>query len=370
MRLPHYPPGTPTLVLHIGAPKCGSSAIQAYLGANAAALAPYGFLVPDCEFGVGGQTGGYQIWYLEQVASLDDPTAALTERLTALARHMRENGFHTALASAENISGRIELIEPFVTAATAAGLDLRVVLYIRRQDSYIISAYQQWGAKNFASVKEYALGGGAPAPWSWIADPWALAVGRERFRLRLFQRGALHGGDIVQDYVQELGLPTEGMADIERVNRSYDEYLVELGAEVRDVFEGPHDNGFFETMERLLGENAYKKGSSSHLLTYGQRRLCMRYYRSDNRKLRKAYLPDWPRAELFDPPRRDEVIELSQIDRLKKREAVLTRSVYALTQRVIALEAALQSAAAAVPAAAEENVPAPEACKVADEAGG
>jgi len=49
------------LIIHIGAGKCGSSAIQAYLGANAAALRAQGVLIPGLDLTTNARVYGQQI---------------------------------------------------------------------------------------------------------------------------------------------------------------------------------------------------------------------------------------------------------------------------------------------------------------------
>ncbi|WP_425065266.1 hypothetical protein [Reyranella sp.] len=94
---------------------------------------------------------------------------------------------------------------------------VRIVIYLRRQDAYYVSAYAQH------------VRGGSTAAWmspesfdhlvldyQVLLDRWESAFGRERICVRVFERGQLTGNDAVADFMSFVGCPLAGAVNVER----------------------------------------------------------------------------------------------------------------------------------------------------------
>ena len=53
------------LIVHIGAGKTGSSAIQKFLSLNCSVLAEHGVLIPGCKLDLESECLGEQIWFFQ-----------------------------------------------------------------------------------------------------------------------------------------------------------------------------------------------------------------------------------------------------------------------------------------------------------------
>jgi len=329
------------LIVHIGAPKCGSSAIQIHLALNEKTLADQGVLVPSVNLDIGGVVEGHQVWFIEDLKSRTDAVEWLSSRLSGLAAHMDANGMHTAILSAENIIGYPWLANIFQEASV--GFDIQIIIYVRRQDEFIISSWQQWGLKEFGSLREYTRKDNPILEkWGAILAPWELTIGSSRIMLRPFRRDMLVDGDVVTDFFNALDLSQDGMIPVPGpTNPSYDEHLGDLAHRIRDVFAGPHDFRFFQVMESLLGEKSFKSRGASHLMSLAERREFLARYDADNNALRDRYLPEFGNRPLFDPPGAETVALLSDTEKLRAENGVLIRSVYLLAQGIESLEAKL-----------------------------
>ncbi|WP_413718515.1 hypothetical protein [Silicimonas sp. MF1-12-2] len=116
-------------------------------------------------------------------------------------------------------------------------------------------------------------------------------------------------------------------------NPSFDEALARLAHRVRDVFDGPHDNRFYDVMARLLGQAAFKKGAASSLMSLEKRREILNVYEAENEALKARFLPHQAAGPLFPLPCADDVIEKTDAEQLSDDIAMLTRTVYALAAR-------------------------------------
>jgi hypothetical protein len=198
-----------TLHLHIGAPKTGSSAIQAFLTLNREAFqAATGIHYPESANdkrvlkGKPTAGNGAKIGKL-----LRAKRRGAVDEAIALARTEVDRGAAQLLLSNEGFwSVPNETMAGFVEALQDAA-EIHFLFYARPQVRHVESAYlqvlgnrgfegdiaayfDQLGRKFFAGSKLKALGG---------------MVGRERVTVRKYDRKALVGGDVVDDFLDVFG---------------------------------------------------------------------------------------------------------------------------------------------------------------------
>lgn len=320
------------VVLHIGGSKCGSSAIQASLRQNTETLTSMGVAVPDQNLSLASDVTGEQIWLFENAAAKGEESG-LASQLRKTANLAQEKGFNTLIASAENICNHPSFAAPLADALT--GIDVKVVLYVRRQDDFLISGWQQWHLKQFDSLASFLADRvGRVANWYEMICPWAEAFGDDNIVVRPFVRDRLKDSDVVADFYHQTGVEAGNLKPLERVaNPSFDEALGRIAHRVRDVFEDQHDNRFYEVMVRLLGPAALKSGSASSLLDFETRARILARYRDDNEALKARFLPELGNQPLFRPLKPADVLETSEAAKLSEEMAMLTRAIYALAQR-------------------------------------
>lgn len=328
------PQGDSELILHIGGAKCGSSAIQAYLRQNADALAERNILLPGNRLDFASEVTGEQIWAFEDAVTSGPGMADLPGRLSSLMNTADEKGAHRVILSAENICNHPELAK--VVAQARGNRGLKVVFYVRRQDDFLISSWQQWHLKVFGSLEAYLADRvGRVGNWYSMITPWADVFGDDNVIVRPFVRDQLKEGDVVADFCDAAELDSSGLAPLARAaNPSFDEALARLAHRVRDVFDGPHDNRFYEVMVRLLGQDALKKSSASSLLPLETRRRILTRYREENDALRDRFLPEMDNRPLFRPPSEKNVLMQSESQKTSDDIAMLTRCVYALAEKL------------------------------------
>ena len=326
------------VILHIGGAKCGSSAIQAFLKQNVAALAERGVLVPGKALDFASKVTGEQIWAFENGVAGGIEATGLSGRLEALLSAADEMGAARMILSAENMCNHAALAP--VLARATQGREVRVVFYVRRQDDFLISSWQQWYLKLYASVEAFLADRvGRVACWHAMILPWAEAFGDDRITVRPFVRDRLAGGDVVTDFLDITGLSSSGLEPLaQAANPSFDEALGRLAHGARDLFENQHDNRFYEVMVRLLGDRALKRGSASSLLDLDTRHRILSRHAEDNEALRARFLPQLP-SPLFTPPRAADVRTESDEKRRSDEIAMLTRAVFHLAEKIERLEA-------------------------------
>ena len=332
------------LLLHVGGPKCGSSAIQAALAANSAALAARGvMLASDRMEAEGGFIHG-QVGYFDELKGRPDAAAELAGRFRQLAVAMDERAADTLVISAENLLLRAGAADMLIPPARAAGFTPEVVAYVRRCDDFLIAAWQQWGIKTHDSPEAYWQDHGFP---SWLAalSAWEEQAGLQALKVFPFRRDIFPEGDVAAHFFEVSGLSFPGMVRPMPVNPSTSEHLSDLMNRARDLFADENDNDVLGTLAPLIGPAAYKSGSASYFLTLDQRRALLEQAQADDEALKARYLPQFGAAPLFPPLRPEQVVECSEIDKLRAENALLLRAVHTLGQRLSALETRTAKAA-------------------------
>ena len=201
------PPARKTLILHAGMGKTGTTAIQHTFWNNRAALARAGIAYPA----IGAASGAH---HLISPHIMADPTAQMPWR-----RHLAPGEWAPKVAALPEprvfmSSELISSAEPDQIAAFCAALapffDLRLCLYLRRQDDMIAAGYAQ-GVKAGTQrppLEKILENQSNRFNYMETIAPWEAALGRDHLIILPYERGQFHAGDLIRDVLfRTLGLP-------------------------------------------------------------------------------------------------------------------------------------------------------------------
>jgi len=226
------------LVLHIGAHKTGTTAIQGSLVDAYDSLLARGILYPRA-----GRLGtGHDQLARELYVDVSPPVTETMSHLELL-EEVRAVRPSAVVVSAEDLSAPNPR-ERAIAWASHLGEELqpremRVVAYVRPQWEYIASSYAQrvkQGATRlpFEQHLEWAFGeGSARFDYCQRFDAWREAFG-DRLEIRLYAPELLRGGDVVSDFWRAVGLGSPPEADNEYSNRR-------LGAVTTEMLRALHE---------------------------------------------------------------------------------------------------------------------------------
>jgi hypothetical protein len=282
-------------ILHIGAGKTGSSAIQAFLRDNVPALNLLGFAIPGSDFRFVPQISGHQVFGFQKF--FDAEGVGLFHRLNFM---MQAREGRTVVLSAENISNgeNYRYFRKFCQEFRT-----KVIFYIRRQDDYLASAWQQWFGKVHADIDAWLDGAMRhSAHWGDTIDRWSEIIGAGEVVPRVFERQYFQAGDVVRDFALALGLDATELGELtfteREINSSFSHVITSLVAGRRDVFENAHDDKFYKFVTGLTGRR-YIGGGDISLISRAGRERIVEHYRAENERVRARYFPE--RAALFAP---------------------------------------------------------------------
>ena len=205
--------------------------------------------------------------------------------------------------SAENLS-QTETRGAAWFSEVAHAYDTEVVIYLRRQDELLLSAWRQWYAKIYSDFWGWLVTQvGLLGDWRSVLNQWENVVGRDSMRVRLYERRRLISEDVVRDFSQylvesavTLDLKPDGI-----INPSFSDAVVDLlpGA---GLFSDIHDSGFYEFLTEMVGDACYKRDGEAPI-TFDQRAGILERYAESNAWVRENYFAeeDMPKT-LFEPP--------------------------------------------------------------------
>jgi hypothetical protein len=314
------------LILHIGANKTGSSAIQAFLRLNSKQLNTLGYLIPDKELGTSDRITGEHVFAFQDMINRSD-----RPMLESKFQNLLNSDSKVVIASAENLSNRANF-QFFKNILTA--VNCKVILYIRRQDELLTSSWQQWNSKREKDFNAWLiLALQRLGHWRHCIEGWEKVVGAGNVIIRIFQTADLVNGDVVDDFVSVIGL-TDRMQSFVRdgrlVNPSYSDLITPIVSGSKFIFAGEHDNEFYDMVGKLTGEY-YTSQKKISLLSPQQRDSIIEYYRLENENLCKTYFPNRPR--LFANVEHSKYDYLSRDELTQRQMQLLATLIFAMYKR-------------------------------------
>lgn len=275
------------LIVHIGANKTGSSSIQDFLWNNRKALRQGGLLVPGEKFKLLSPNRGTTAEF-ENLIKSPNGSRILADAIIKLADTAPEG--HTILLTAENLAAHPAA--PALFSDLAQYFELEIKLYVRRQDEYLISSWQQWYSKVGSDFWAWITSSiGTLGDWRRYIENWEKLVAPANISVRVFERAKLDSGDVVVDFYNRLHLDTS-FADLKyqrrKLNPGLSEAVIDLVKGNKTIFKNAHDGGFHEFVQNMTGDT-YMKSSRQSPITFEQRTAILSRYAESNRWLQQNY---------------------------------------------------------------------------------
>lgn len=131
-------------VLHLGLPKCGSSALQIRLAASAGRLRDHGGFYPiHRPEGPRSVSMGHMALAIDLAQAKGGASPMLADYLD----QFEHSGARTLILSSESLAARVRMIRN-ATVAPLNAFDLDLALFTRRADAYAVSSYKHLVRRN------------------------------------------------------------------------------------------------------------------------------------------------------------------------------------------------------------------------------
>lgn len=322
------------LIVHIGANKTGSSAVQRFLSMNNLALCEEGIIVPGGNLQVSDKTPGNHVFGLQRL--LDAPLEGRKQLEGALDAVDAAYPEATAiLLSAENLTANPAAPSLFENLVNR--YDTRVIIYVRRQDELILSSWQQWYSKIWDDFWAWLISVvGTLGNWRAYLENWEAVIPRDRITARVYERPKLEGGDVVADFHGMLGVsrPLDTLNYPEdTVNPTFSDAIMDLVKGNDLIFQNVHDNDFYNFVAKMTG-NRYTKTARQSPISFSQRQAILEKYREQNNWVRENYLPHVD-GELFTPPKEGDYDYVAPDELDREKLEFLTTMLYQMYKREV-----------------------------------
>lgn len=202
------------LHLHIGQTKTATTTVQAFCHRNRGWLKERGILYPECPAGHEVRMKHHHL--VESLQAGDEPVAQPWHELLAQAEQQDaqrvlvsdEVFWHLHAGHAER---RATLLHGL--ARHLRGVEVQVMCWLRRQDRWVESWFNQQAKGGHAATARLAFDDFVDhhkslglLDYARVLADWADAFGDAALKVRSFEKGQLVNGDLLQDFLGQLGL--------------------------------------------------------------------------------------------------------------------------------------------------------------------
>jgi hypothetical protein len=284
------------LIIHAGIHRTGTTAVQGVLAANRDLLAARGVCYPF-DFAAGGHAQEVHLkskQHLNLVFALERNQINPTQLIEWLGQVAAGNW--KIILSAEDFCQLTDL--SFIGALHEA-FDVEALIYLRRQDDWINSWYNQ----NIRWPFDETLARTTPLEFleyidrfHWLRyfdllERWERAVGRENLHVRVAERGQV--SDVVTDVFEVCDLPVP--QDVHRDNESAPAWQLELLRRLK-LIDHRNNRARMALLDALA--TMQNQSTSTNVYSAAVRRLIYEHFASENEKVARVYL-DRPDGVLF-----------------------------------------------------------------------
>ncbi|WP_257287527.1 hypothetical protein [Endozoicomonas sp. SESOKO2] len=290
-----------TIYLHIGTNKTGTTSIQKQLALHRQLLKKQGILYPTS-----GQAGSAH-YPLSWGLGLGHPPADYKhtpEHWLNVVNEIKHSDCEKIILSSEFFILLRNKMHAEIIRDYLSDFDVKIVVYIRRQDKYLESVYSQavkMGAKVPSNIMDFYNNNKPSYNYFQVLMPWVEVFGKSNIKLKLY--GDRKTFNAVEDFFKIIGesCPFDSSEE-KRSNLSWNAHLVRFMAKHRDIFPSTHERAIFVKWFNSK-EQFREKGT---LLNPNQRKQVLEHHSTINKKIAKQY---------FDA---DNLFDDSDVEKLNK----------------------------------------------------
>ncbi len=304
-----------TLYLHIGTPKTGTTSLQHFCYDNSDILTKKGYHYPEFNFKYPNKGLARNGLFLEAtcfdacgIRQKEQETQNFYSGMAELRKlfdiHnniiLSDEGIWTACF---NRKRGMPLMRKLQAEAQDAGYTVKIIVYLRRQDDFLLSWYNQLikhsiTVKNTLSWEEYFSNYDTYLKLDYYSCLKKLEklFGRENIIVRRFDKKYLKGRSIIPDFLNIFGIELDDSFHIEEDNSNFNKRMSENACEIKRIINGTTEMSIKEIrrFEWILREFSpvSEKSYPCSMMSDEEARSFMQLYELSNHKIVKRYIKD------------------------------------------------------------------------------
>ena len=305
----------PEIIFHIGTGKTGTTAIQNTLHNNRRKLLKKnGVLYPVMKsvplIGTKKISANHCAYFNTITNEYSEERISTFSRdLDDVLRTAKKKNAKTIVFSCESIFQRSKVLPPLFSNALKdlKAEKVRFILYLRRQDLLLESAWKQWGTKNpdYETIQDYMGSRHVQNLLDFKShlDRWLTYFEADQFQVHTFEKSHLRRKSVIPSFFQQLGLSDSTIKalqkpSIRKSNTGYSDDVLHLLRLYKQ--DDIHDNTLHKLLNRALPEEYLKQDPFQNygILKLSEREELLGIYRADNQSIANAFFTDG-REDLF-----------------------------------------------------------------------
>ncbi len=327
------------LFLHIGMGKTGTTALQHFFWSNRRVLEAQDIAYPA----YGSVAEAHHLLSPHVPPFLKDVWKFKT--VAEWAPRLRRSPRSRILVSSELMAWALPMVVEAFCAAALEHFDLRVVIYVRRQDEMIMADFNQLvksgsQKRELDRVLERQI---RRFDYEKLIQPWAASAGNDNVIVRPYERQQFHGGDIRTDFAWHVfGLELSGKFRFSnhnanpRLSLSALEYKLHLNKLLRDAEQSSKFNDALMAYSASEDHSTQDAFSTQSVLPASSRNHILACCAESNAAVARRYMHRVD-GRLFLAPPPDESGERESPALAADRRVAITRYIQQSEPRLITL---------------------------------
>ncbi|MCU0534588.1 MAG: hypothetical protein MUD14_11910 [Hydrococcus sp. Prado102] len=287
------------LIVHSGHAKCGSSSIQKFIYSNIQYLKKLNTYIPDKNFRFLFDTKESLLQWEDPLHYFGDlifdgtrDVQEFETRLKEIIEKAHQNNCKKIIISSENL-GSLNAKSRKVHEALASHFkDITIIYYIRTQDNWIVSSWQQWTHKEGENFQDYlhrSLNSNSP-DFLKIAEFLEEIYGKKSLMVVPLHKKALINQNLIDDFCERAQIQLSETINTKiDANKGLNLYLCDVLARIPNVYESRHDLYVKNLFNRYVSSKNLLYKNDKDFLDYETRVQILKHFERDNRLLQQKY---------------------------------------------------------------------------------
>ncbi len=290
-----------SLILHPGHGKCGSTSIQDAIYKQENWLREQGIYIPDSEFQfkferkIGTATAYPPHRLFADLLAGKTNIQDFEQRLDQILSQAVNSDCKSLIISTERLSAKTSSFSNSCHQVLASKFqDIKVIYYIRRQDDWLLSSWQQWGHKEGNSLQEwldFCLNKGLPG-FLEFSNFFKRIYGESHLSVVPLHKTAWHKENLIADFYHRIGIEfPENIKTDRKANMALNPHLCDSLSRIPNLYESAEDISIKNLLHKYINSRELLFRRDASFFPLNLRQKVMTSFYNENQELHHQFFP-------------------------------------------------------------------------------